>query len=51
MSASHLFDEDVVITGLRARMNFRGKKMRFEVESPDGAIQNLLSVPAYNYGW
>lgn len=51
MSASHLFDEDVVIIGLRARMNFRGKKMRFEVESPDGAIQNLLSVPAYNYGW
>ena len=51
MSASHLFEEDVVITGLRARMNFRGKKMRFEVESPDGTIQNLLSVPAYNYGW
>jgi len=51
MSASHLFDEDVVITGLRARMNFRGKKMRFEVESPDGTIQKLLSVPAYNYGW
>ena len=32
-------------------MNYRGKKMRFMVEAPDGSTQQLLSVPAYNYGW
>lgn len=49
--ASHVFDTDVVLTGLRARMNYRGKKMKFETEALDGSRQTLLSVPAYNYGW
>jgi hypothetical protein len=40
-----------VITGVRAKMNARGKKMKFSVELPDGTIRDLLSVPAYNYGW
>lgn len=49
--ASHRFEESVVIFGVRARMNNRGKKMRFAVEYPDGSIHDLFSVPAYNYGW
>ena len=32
-------------------MNFRGKRMKFVVENPDGQIKELFSVPAYNYGW
>ena len=32
-------------------MNARGKNMKFSVEYPDGTIQDILSVPAYNYGW
>ncbi|MFM1895337.1 MAG: hypothetical protein RLZZ385_411 [Pseudomonadota bacterium] len=51
MHTQHVFDTDVVITGLRARMHYRGKKMKFAVENPDGSLQEILSVPAYNYGW
>jgi mono/diheme cytochrome c family protein len=49
--ASHVFEEAVVLTGLRARMNYRGKKMKFVAQYPDGNSETLLSVPAYNYGW
>ena len=49
--AEYVFDESVVITGVRAKMNARGKKMRFSIELPDGTLRDLLSVPAYNYGW
>lgn len=49
--AEHEFDQDVVITGVRARMNERGKNMKFSVEFPDGHTRELLSVAAYNYAW
>ena len=49
--AEYVFEESVVITGGRAEMNSRGKKMKFSIELPDGSLQDLLSVPAYNYGW
>lgn len=49
--AEYVFDEAVVITGVRAKMNARGKKMKFSVELPDGSMRDILSVPAYNYGW
>jgi len=49
--AEHIFEEAVVITGVRAKMNARGKKMKFSVELPDGTMRDILSVPAYNYGW
>lgn len=49
--ASHQFEEAVVITGVRARMNYRGKRMKFLAESPSGERTEIFSVPAYNYGW
>jgi hypothetical protein len=49
--AEYVFEEAVVITGVRAKMNARGKKMKFSMELPDGTMQDILSVPAYNYGW
>jgi len=49
--AQYIFDEDVVVTGLRAHMHFRGKDMKFTAEFPDGSTQDLLSVPAYSYAW
>ena len=49
--AQHTFENAVVISGVRAKMNARGKNMKFSVEYPDGTIQDILSVPAYNYGW
>lgn len=51
MAASYEFEKPVVVTSLRARMNFRGKKMRFSTESADGKLRDVLSIPAYNYGW
>lgn len=48
---SHQFDEPVIITGVRARMNYRGKRMEFLVESVEGERSRIFSVPAYNYGW
>ena len=49
--AKYRFEDSVVITGVRAKMNARGKQMKFSVEFPDGGMQDILSVPAYNYGW
>lgn len=51
MQASYTFEQPVVVTSLRARMNFRGKSMRFAVETASGKRRDLLSIPAYNYGW
>jgi hypothetical protein len=51
MAASYKVEDTIFLTGLRARMNFRGKKMKFVVESPTGDKRELFSVPAYNYGW
>jgi len=51
LQAEQRIEQDIVVTGVRARMNFRGKRMKFVVENPQGQIRELFSVPAYNYGW
>lgn len=50
-AAAYTFDEDVVVTGLRAHMHFRGKDMKFSMEEADGTMTDLLSVPNYSYAW
>jgi len=50
-SAEYVFAEDVVVTGLRPHMHFRGKDMKLSAELPDGSITELLSVPNYSYAW
>ena len=32
-------------------MHFRGKRMRFVAEYPDGSEELLLSVPDYDFNW
>ncbi len=49
--ASHVFDEKVALIAVRARMNQRGKRMKFSKQALDGSKTSILSVPAYNYGW
>lgn len=51
LQAEQQVEQDIIITGVRARMNFRGKRMKFIVENPEGQTRELFSVPAYNYGW
>ena len=51
LTSQYVFEEDVVVTGLRAHMHFRGKDMKFSAETPDGESRDLLSVPNYSYAW
>lgn len=51
LTAKYTFQEDVVVTGLRAHMHFRGKDMKFSAKTPQGQVQDLLSVPNYSYAW
>lgn len=51
LQADFVFESPVVLTGVRAKMNFRGKRMKFSIEEADGIIKDVFSIPAYNYGW
>lgn len=51
LTAETEIQEDIVVVGVRARMSYRGKKMRFVVEDADSKVTTLFSIPAYNYGW
>ena len=51
MHVSYEFDKPVLLSALRARMNYRGKNMKFVLEYPGGGQEELFSIPAYNYGW
>ena len=32
-------------------MHFRGKRMRFEAQYPDGSSEELINIANYNYNW
>ncbi len=51
LRSSHRLERDAVLVGVRARMNYRGKKMKFAYRAPGEPLREILSVPAYNYGW
>lgn len=51
MRASHVFDDQVLLHGLRPHMHYRGKYMRFWVVYPDGQQEQILNVPDYNFNW
>lgn len=36
---------------INPHMHYRGKRMSFQAEYPDGRIEPLLSVPNYNFNW
>ena len=43
--------EDAEIYTLMPHMHFRGKRMKFTAQYPDGSEEILLSVPAYSFNW
>jgi hypothetical protein len=47
----HTFQKDLYITSLTPHMHLRGKSMRLEVTYPDGRVETLLNVPAYDFNW
>ncbi len=51
MSASHVFEDEIMLHGLRPHMHYRGKYMRMSVIYPDGTREDILNVPDYNFAW
>jgi len=51
MSASYVFDEEIVLHGLRPHMHYRGKYMRMSVVYPGGAREEIINVPNYSFAW
>lgn len=43
--------EEAEIRSLMPHMHFRGKRMKFIAQYPDGEEELLLSVPAYSFNW
>ncbi len=43
--------KDAYIYSMLPHMHFRGKRMRFYAEYPDGKTQELLNIAKYNYNW
>ncbi len=43
--------EEAEIHSLMPHMHFRGKRMSFVAQYPDGTEETLLSVPAYSFNW
>ncbi|MFN3239752.1 MAG: hypothetical protein ACE37D_22240 [Pseudomonadales bacterium] len=51
LETAYVFNEPVQLLAVRARMNYRGKHMKFSVVQNDGTGKDIFSIPAYNYGW
>ena len=51
VSATHTFDNDVVLYKLQPHMHYRGKSMNVEVHYPDGKVETILSVPSFHFDW
>jgi hypothetical protein len=43
--------KDAHIHSMLPHMHFRGKRMRFYAEYPDGRKEELLNIAKYNYNW
>jgi hypothetical protein len=43
--------KDAYLHSMLPHMHFRGKRMRFYAEYPDGKTEELLNIAHYNYNW
>ena len=51
LTGTELIERDAYLYELMPHMHFRGKRMRFVAEYPDGSEELLLSVPDYDFNW
>ena len=51
VQASYTFTADATLYAMRPHMHYRGRRMVYEANYPDGRDEVLLSVPAYNFYW
>ncbi|AGA25695.1 c-type cytochrome [Singulisphaera acidiphila] len=49
--SSYRFAKDARLLSLMPHMHLRGKDFRYTATYPDGRMEVLLSVPAYDFGW
>jgi len=49
--STYTFRQDSVIHALLPHMHYRGKDFTYTVTYPDGRIETLLKVPAYDFNW
>ena len=50
-TANIVIREDAHIHSFLPHMHFRGKRMRFFADYPDGSTEELINVAKYNYNW
>lgn len=48
---SHRPLEGAMLLGMMPHMHLRGKSFRFQLQSADGSVRNLLNVPRYDFHW
>jgi hypothetical protein len=44
-------DRDVYLQSVLPHMHFRGKRVKYTAQYPDGTEQVLFSQPLYNFNW
>ena len=49
--AAYGFKQNATLYSLMPHMHLRGRWMKFELLSPDGRRETLLSVPRYDFNW
>jgi hypothetical protein len=50
-TATYFFAKDAVVYAVAPHMHLRGKWFKFELLSPGGKKETLLSVPNYDFNW
>jgi len=51
MTQTITIPKDAYIFSMLPHMHFRGKRMRFYADYPDGRSEELLNIARYNYNW
>lgn len=51
MTKTLTLPKDAYLYSMLPHMHFRGKRMRFYAEYPDGRKEELLNIAKYNYNW
>ena len=51
MTQSFTIEKDAKLFAFTPHMHFRGKRMRFSAEYPDGTSEELINIANYNYNW
>jgi len=51
VTATAVLPKDVYLYGFAPHMHYRGKRIKFIANFPDGSSENLLSIPNFQHNW